>query len=444
MFDIVIAGGIIISSQNGYRAIQGSVGISGEKIVLVTEKNLTPSDAREFVDATGKIIMPGLINGHCHGDMALAKGLGDGMTLLEQMTEFGQCGWFFPYLTDTDRFYAREHTYCEALLSGTTTLVENMYWSLGSLSQKAFNEVGLRGAPVEDIRYDFMKSDDFLTNEMLYDFKDECEKCRCLPFLGTLPEEEFTEQRLKKTAETVNGSGCGFTSHLAETKWRFDASQEQFGMSPVKVLDKFDLLNGRYIGSHGVYFDEDDIALLAKRDVKIINTPICELKIADGLAPIRELLDNGITVGLGTDGSMWNNSNDIFREMKCMAIAHNLKHGANSISPKEILDMATVGGAAALGIRDLVGTIEEGKLADIILVDCTAPHMTPIHFGAFDNVSSAIVFCATGADVTDVLVAGSFSVRNRKLTGCDLSKIQKEVQCSSSELIKKLNRRGTL
>lgn len=444
MFDVVIAGGIIVSSHNGYRAFTGSVGISGDKIALVTEKNLTPSDAVEFVDATGKIVMPGLINGHCHGDMALAKGLGDTMTLLEQMTEFGKCGWFFPYLTDKDRFYAREHTYCEALLSGTTTLVENMYWTLGSLSQKAFDEVGLRGAPVEDIRYDFMKSDEFLTDEMLHSFTENCEKSRLIPILGTLPEEEFTEERLKKTAQTVNTSGCGFTSHLSETKWRLDAAQEKFGMSPVKVLDKFGLLNERYIGSHAVYLDDEDIALLSERNVKIINTPICELKIADGLAPIREMLDRGISVGLGTDGAMWNNSNDIFREMKCMAIAHNLKHGANCFTSKEILDMATVGGASALGMSDKLGTIEEGKLADIILVDCTAPHMTPIHYGEFDNVSSALVFCATGADVTDVLVSGSFSVKNRKLTRCDIGKIQKEVQCSSSELIKKINRRGTL
>lgn len=443
MFDLVIAGGLIVSSHSGYKAIRGSVGISAGKIALVTDRDLTRSDAAEFVDAGGRIVMPGLINGHCHGDMALAKGLGDGMTLLEQMTEFGKCGWFYPYLTDDERYYARLHTYCEALLSGTTTLVENMYWGLGSRSQQAFSEAGLRGAPVEDIRYDFMESDAFLTDEMLTAFRDDCAKHGCIPLLGTLPEEEFTQARLEKTADTVKRSGCGFTSHLAETQWRYETAKTRFGLSPVQVLDSFGLLNPLYIGSHGVYFDDGDFGILAKRGVSIVNTPICELKIADGLAPIRKLLDSGVTVGLGTDGAMWNNSNDLFREMKCMALAHTLRYGPNAIAPREILDMATVGGAKALGIDGWTGTLEAGKQADIILVDCTAPHMTPIHYGAYDNVASALVYCATGADVTDVLVSGQFSVRNRKLTGCDLGKIQEVVQSSSSELIKKITRRGT-
>ncbi|MEA4895223.1 MAG: amidohydrolase family protein [Oscillospiraceae bacterium] len=443
MFDIVIAGGIIVSSHNAYKAFRGSVGISGDRIALVTQRELTPTDAAEFVDATGRIVMPGLINGHCHGDMAAAKGLGDGMTLLEQMTEFGKCGWFLPYLSDDERFYARQHTYCEALLSGTTTLIENMFWSLGKRSQQAFREVGLRGAEAEDIRYDFMESDAFLTDKMVKAFSAECEKNSCIPLLGTLPEEEFTEDRLKKTAGIVNASGCRFTSHLSETKWRYDAAIDKFGISPVKVLDSFGLLNERYIGSHGVWLDEDDVRIMAERGAKLISTPICELKIADGLSPIRKLLDSGVRVGLGTDGAMWNNSNDLFREMKCMALAHNLNYGANAITPKEILDMATVNGAAALGFESELGTIEEGKLADIILVNCTAPHMTPLHYGLYDNVSSALVFCATGADVTDVLVSGRFAVRDKKLTKCDLGRIQREVQCSSSELIKKHFRRGT-
>lgn len=440
MFDTVISGGIILSSHNGYKPFAGSIGITGGVIEIVSPSILKSNDAREFINASGKIIMPGLINGHCHGDMAFAKGFGENMTLKEQMSVFGDVGWFYPYVTDEERYYARQHTYCEAMLSGTTTLVENMFWSLGERSPKAFKEVGLRGAPAEDVRYDFMKSDEFLTDKMLTNFRTSCEVNGCIPILGTLPEEEFTDLRLKETDRIVNGSHSLYTSHLAETNWRYDSVMEKFHMSPVKVLEKYNLLNERYIGSHGIYFDEEDMEILAKNRVRIVNTPICEQKIADGAAPIRRLLDHGITVGLGTDGAMWNNSNDLFREMKCMAIVHNIRNGAGTFSPKEILDMATINGAKMLGLEEKLGTLEEGKIADIILIDAASPHMTPIHYGEWENVTSNTVFCATGADVTDVMIDGEFRIRNRNILTCSVKEIQKSVQETSNQIIKILRR----
>lgn len=431
MFDTVISGGLVVSAHNGYQVFHGSIGITDGKIDLVTGKLLEAEDAREYIDATDKIVMPGLINAHCHGDMAAARGLGDGMTLEEQMRIFGKYDWFYSVLTPEDRYYSRLHTYCEAMLSGTTTLVENMYWSLGNDSVKAFTVSGMRGAPAEDVRYDFMESDAFLTEEMLSGMVSYCRDAGCIPILGTLPEEEFSDQRLRITEKTVRKSGCRFTSHLSETKWRYNTAKKNFGKSPVSVLDDYHLLNERYFGSHGVYLDESDITTLAKRKCTVVNTPLCELKIADGLAPIRSLVDHGVNVALGTDGAMWNNSNDIFREMKCMALAHNVKAERPAFSPQEILNMATVNGAAALGISDKVGTLEAGKQADIILVDASAPHMTPLHTGEKENVTSALVFCASGRDVTDVMVGGRFTVRSGRIVSCDIREIQKNVKDSS-------------
>lgn len=434
MFDTVISGGLLVSAHNGYRPFYGSIGVTDGKIELVTEKQLTAQDGREYIDAAGRIVMPGLINAHCHGDMAAARGLGDGMTLAEQMKFFGERGWFFSVLTPQDRYYARQQTYCEAMLSGTTTLVENMYWSLGENSVKAFAETGLRGAPAEDIRYDFMQSDAFLTQEMLDKLVRLCREKDCIPVLGTLPEEEFTDSRLKTAAKTVAMGGCGFTSHLSETPWRFQYAKEHFGQSPVQVLRQYGLLNERYFGSHGVYLEEEDIETLAQYRCSVVNTPLCELKIADGLAPIRRLCDRGVNVALGTDGAMWNNSNDIFREMKCMALAHNLQKGTPAFTPREILDMATINGAKALGIERETGTLEPGKRADIILIDAEAPHMTPLHTGEKENITSALVFCACGRDVTDVMIGGRLTVRDRKITTCNLRKIQEYVKDSSQRV----------
>ena len=429
MFDIVIADGIIISGHNGYQPFVGSIGISGERIRYAGERRLSEEDGRSFISASGKIVMPGLVNGHCHGEMSFAKGAADNTTLLEQMQTFAENNWFYGELTQEDRFYAREFTYAEAVLSGTTFLLENMFWSLdGELSQKAFYDIGLRGALAEDVRYDFYQSDSFLTEDMLRKFTDTCGKYYLLPVFGTLPEEEFTEKRLQKVKKITKESNAFFSSHLAETTWRHRSAVERMGKSPVKVLNKFGLLTDRYIGSHGIYLDEEDIEIYAGSGASIVNTPICELKIADGLAPIPELVKAGVTVALGTDGAMWNNSNDIFREMKCMSIIHNLKSGAQTFTPQNILDMATVNGAKLFHMEEDLGTIEEGKLADVILIDATKPHMNPLRIGQNNNVSSSVVYCATGMDVTDVIINGKEIVRDKELLTVDIHRLQKRMQ----------------
>lgn len=443
MFDTVISGGVIISADTRYLPLEGSVGIVDGRIDYVGEKFLKPEDGREFVDARGTIVLSGLVNGHCHGDMAFAKGLGDNLTLAEQMDLFRANSWFYDDITDEDRFYARQLTYAEALLSGTTFLMENMFWSLGELSFKAFEQIGLRGAPAEDIRYDFYKSDEFLTVDMLIKFKESAKSKGLIPVLGTLPEEEFTGERLKKTADLVEKSGCYFTSHLSETVWRHQLAIEKMGGSPVKVLDRYGLINEHYIGSHGVYMDEADISILAKKGAKLVNTPLCEMKIADGVAPVPQLLKAGVVVALGTDGAMWNNSNDIFREMKGIALVQSLHSGVRSLMSEDILDMATVNGAKLFGLEDQLGTIEVGKLADVILVEATKPHMLPLRTKQAQNVSSNLVYCATGGDVRDVFIGGRCVVRDHVLVGIDLERITANVSETSLKVAKAFEKQAT-
>ena len=424
MFDTVISGGIIISAHNRYTPLVGSIGITDGRIEYVGPKLLHSTDGKNYLDASGHIILPGLVNGHCHGDMGFAKGAGDNLTLGEQMQVFADNSWFYNSLSSEDRFWSRKHTYAEALLSGTTMLMENMYWSLdGDLSQKAFSEIGLRGAPAEDVRFDFSRSDGFLTPEMLDQFTQRCLDHHLIPVLGTLPEEEFNDERLKKVRQVVDERKSFFTSHLAETTWRLEASINNMGARPVAVLDRYGLLNERYIGSHAVYLNQDDINLMAQRGAKVVNTPICEMKIGDGIAPIPQMVKAGVTVALGTDGAMWSNSNDIFREMKCMVLLHSLNSGVRSLTAADVLDMATINGAKLFGLEKDLGTIEQGKLADLVLLNAKSPHMSPLRTGVGENVSSTVVYCATGSDVTDVFVNGKHVVRNRALTTANLDEI---------------------
>ena len=143
-YEMGISGAIIVSGHNGYEPFIGSVAIKGDRIEKVVEGSLEKEDCGKWIDGSGKILMPGLVNAHCHGDMTLARGLGDDLTLLEQNEKFADTEWFYTLISDEDRYYSRQLTYCEALLSGTTFIMENMYWGLGEDSVKAMVETGIK------------------------------------------------------------------------------------------------------------------------------------------------------------------------------------------------------------------------------------------------------------------------------------------------------------
>jgi 5-methylthioadenosine/S-adenosylhomocysteine deaminase len=223
--------------------------------------------------------------------------------------------------------------------------------------------------------------------------------------------------------------------HLAENEWRRDIILTKYGMTPIEYLACNGFLHDSLIGSHVVCVTDNEVRLLKESNVKVANTPLCEMKIADGIAPIPEMARQGVTIGLGTDGALWNNSSDIFREMKATALLHTVSKGIRSLSKKEILDMATTGGAAVFGKEKEFGLVKEGMKADMILIDPDKPHLQPLLLGKNENVTSAIIFSATGADVTDVFVNGKRIVKDGKLAGADLAGIIDKVKQAAGRII---------
>jgi 5-methylthioadenosine/S-adenosylhomocysteine deaminase len=434
LYDLGVANVIIVSGGNGYEPFAGSVGVKGGRIAAVNAGNIYAADCGQWIDGGGRILMPGLFNSHCHGDMTLGKGFGDGMTLGEQIEAFNDHDWFWKFINDDDRYYSRQLTYCEALLSGTTFLCENMYWTLGSRSAEAMARVGIRGALVEDVRRNFVNQDDLVPVEELRAFIEDSRRRGLVPVAGMPAEEDFETRRLLTIHENLEGLEMLRTMHLAETDWRLAMVEKNYGLRPIEYLYQKGLLNKRFIGSHVVHASEQEIGRLKEHEVSVSNTPLCEMKIADGIAPIPEMVKRGVNVCLGTDGSMWNNSNDIFREMKGMALIHSVTGGVRALSPRNILDMATINGARAFGVDADLGTIEKRKLADFILIETAAPHMQPLRLGRHENVLSAIVYSATGADVTDVFIGGKQIVENRALKGIDAQAIAAKVRQSSEKI----------
>lgn len=427
-YEIGISGAIIVSAHNGYRSFIGSVGVRGDRIEAVVEGTLKKADCSTWIDGSGKILMPGLVNGHCHGDMTLARGLGDDLTLQEQNEAFADTNWFYTLIDDRDRFLSRQLTYCEALLSGTTFIMENMYWGLGEESVRAMKEVGIRGALAEDIREDFTKPDLFVSPEYLDRYQEACSEGGIIPVLGSVSEEDYETGRLERIRKIADERKMRITCHLAETPWREDLVRERYQTTSIDFLCQNGFLGEHVIGSHVVHATGEEVRQLARTHTKVVNTPLCEMKIQDGIAPIPEMVRQGVTVCLGTDGAMWNNSNDIFREMKGMSLLHSVHEGIRSLKKTDILDMATINGAKCFGLEADYGTIEVGKKADFILIETRTPHMQPIHLGIRETVTSCLVYNATGSDVTDVFVDGKHVVENGVLQTMDVGKLMEQVQ----------------
>jgi 5-methylthioadenosine/S-adenosylhomocysteine deaminase len=373
------------------------------------------------IDGLNRVALPGFINGHVHGDVLLARGLGDGLSLHDQQDAslIGRKRWFRQELTAEARSLGRTVQYAEALKGGTTFLCDFLFW----LDPKddacgPFAATGIKGAVAFDYRRDFL-TDAIREDGEIRGIIDTLTHAGLLPVLQGPSEESFDPAILSSVKSTAKRFSLPIQLHLSETRRRRDIVREKFAKSSVGFLKDIGFLDERVMGSHGVYLDETDLGILAASGSSIVNSPTAEMKIADGTAPVARMLSHGISVGLGTDGALWNDSSDMFREMKTLMLLQRVTQGASAFSSAQALYAATMGGARCFGIDRLYGSIEEGKRASLTLVDTHSPHLVPLYTGRQSNALQNIVSCAGAGDVDTVLVDGEIVVENGRLTKLD-------------------------
>jgi 5-methylthioadenosine/S-adenosylhomocysteine deaminase len=237
---------------------------------------------------------------------------------------------------------------------------------------------------------------------------------------------------LKKAKDAAASRGLLFQIHAAETRTEQDQIQSEHQTTPVQLLDRIGILDQNTLLVHTIWVDDDDIETIAKRRAKISHNPESNMKLASGIAPVVDFIKAGIWVGLGTDGCASNNNLDLFQEMDMTAKLHKV----NALDPtvmdaRTVLNMATIGGAKAIGLDKDIGSLEIGKQADLIIIDVDKPHLVPMY-----NPVSHIVYSVRGSDVRDVLVAGRILTRDHKLLSIDMEEMLAKV-AEISEIIKK-------
>ncbi len=428
MYDLLIHGGTIVTVNpanailnDGWLAVKdGAIAALGEG-----RKDTPLPAAIDTIDAEGGIVMPGLVNAHTHLPMILFRGLADDLPLMTWLNDH-----IFPaeaaFATPENVYAAARLASAELLLGGVTTCCDGYFWE--DRVAAAVNDMGLRAVLGQGV-VDFPAPgvDDPSRNlSVAQAFVDHWtdKMPTIVPSIFCHAPYTCGPETLREAKAITRAAGILFQIHAAETRDEVRRIQDQYGRSPVAHLDHLGLLDPDTLLVHAVWMDADDIARAADAGAGIVHCPESNMKLGAGIAPLPRFLEYGLTVGLGTDGCASNNNQDLFREMDMAAKLHKLASGDPTVVPAATaLQMATIDGARAIGLGGVVGSLEVGKRADIIILDSRHPRLRPM----FNPVSQAVY--AAGADcVRDTIVDGRVRVRNRRLEGWDLETLMAPVE----------------
>jgi cytosine/adenosine deaminase-related metal-dependent hydrolase len=420
---IIIKNGNILTMDSEKNIIQnGVVVIKDNKIVSVgNEELLKQYSAPKIIDAENGIIMPGMINTHTHASMTVFRSLADDVPdRLNRYIFPLESKMVSPYLS----YMGAKFGAVEMALGGVTTMVD-MYLYEDSAA-KGVKEVGIRGIMTQNIikfpTADGKNKGDTLQRaiELIEKYKDDE---LITPGFGPHATHTVTKEELLKIKELSEKYKVPVSMHVAETQKEFDKFKNEMGMTPIEYLDSLGMLNERFIAAHSIFVTESDMEIIKKRDIGVAHNMVANIKSAKGVSPALAMFDKGIRVGLGTDGPMSGNTLDIIGQMGYVAKLHKLVNKDRSaMPPYKVVEMATMGGARAIHRENELGSIEKGKLADIVIIETKSINMNPI----FDPYS-ALVYSANASNVDTVIVNGKIIVSDKEILTVDLTKIVNEM-----------------
>jgi 5-methylthioadenosine/S-adenosylhomocysteine deaminase len=429
--DLLIRNGTVLAMDHEASIIEhGYVAVAGDTISRIGTDAGTPVEARKVIDAKGGLILPGLINGHTHAAMTLFRGLADDLPLTEWLNQY-----IFPVESRMDKDFVHAGTLlacAEMILSGTTTFCD-MYLFEDEVA-KAAKETGMR-CLLGEVLYDFPSPNYGPVEKGLEYTEFLIEKWRGDPLISVAvePHSVYTcsANLLAEANKLALKHRTSLIIHIAETAREIEEALHRFGKKPFAYLDSLGVLGPHFIADHCVHLDDPEIETIARNGVRVIHNPESNMKLASGISPIPKLLSRGITVGLGTDGCASNNNLDLFEEMDMAAKLQKVGNmDPTVLDALTTLRMVTSSGARALGFEKLIGSLEEGKKADIIVLDTNKPHLTPLY-----NPYSHLVYAARGNDVTHSVINGRLVLEDGKLLTMDLKEVLGRAKAKSKQVL---------
>lgn len=432
--DLILTGRYLLTLDAEETIIEnGGIAISGNRIIETgsSREILEKYSAAETISEKHGLIMPGLVNTHTHAAMSCFRGFADDLPLMQWLQEY-----IFPVeakLTSEIVYHSTLLSLCEMIKSGTTSFCD-MYLFADDVA-RATALSGMRGW-IGEVLYDFPSpnygdlENGFKYTEDLFSRYSDNE----LISITVDPHAVYTcsPDLLKRLGEMAADQNALYVIHLSENQDEVDTCLERYGHTPVKHLENLGLLNERVVADHCVVLTDDEIQLLADRGVKVAHCQESNMKLASGTAPVVKMLAAGITVGIGTDGSASNNDVDMFGEMNTVAKIHKVaRMDPTAMNASQTLCAATTGGAKVLGADRDIGSLEQDKKADMIVLNLNQPHLTPIY-----NPVSHLVYAARGSDVIHSMINGKIVMRDRVLTTLDEQSILEQMKTIGEDIKK--------
>ena len=423
--DLIIRGGTVLPMTPGSEPIaDGVVAVRGREIVAVGPAAEVTATAAAELDAGGGLIMPGMVNTHTHLAMTLLRGFADDLPLKT---------WLEEHIWPAERALMNRETVglgtrlaaAESLLAGVTCVCD-MYFFADRITE-TLEEVGLRGVVPESL-IDHATPACPTPDVALARQREMLETLagHRLVVPAVAPHSPYTVSaaNLVKEAELAEEFEAPLIIHLAETRWELEKIHSEKGVSPTAYLADLGILSERTVAAHCVHLSEDDLELLAEFDVGVASNPVSNLKLASGLAPLPQMLGRGVKVSFGTDGAASNNTLDLLRDAQLAALVYKGITGDPTVLPaRTLVELLTLGGARVLGLDDRIGTLEPGKLADVVCFGVDAPHATPV-FDPFAHLA----YAARASDVRHVVVDGAVTVEDGRIRTVDLAEVRDAVR----------------
>lgn len=417
---------------------QGAVAIRGDSIVEVGESGSLQKkyQAQKTIDCNGCVISPGIVNAHTHTPMTLLRGLSDDLRLDV---------WLYGFMMPVEReFVTPEFSYIGTLLagvemirSGTTTFCDMYYYE--DQVARAAAKAGLRAVCGQSI-LKFPTPDASNYDDSLSYCRSFIEKWRGHPLIvpAVAPHAPYTAtpEMLIACVELATRYDVPLHIHIAETAFEQDGSRTEFDMTVVPWLEQYSVFKAKVIAAHCVHLEETEIHTLKEAGVGVAHCPSSNLKLASGVAPVHQMLAHNLNVGIGTDGTASNNDLDMFEETRLASFLQKGIFGDPTLLPaSQAWEMATIGGAKAIHLDQLTGSLETGKRADVIVIDMTATHQTPRFDHTPNTVYSRLVYAAKATDVRDVIVNGQILMEDKRL----LTLNEADLHQQSIDLAKKID-----
>ncbi|WSL11459.1 amidohydrolase [Streptomyces sp. NBC_01288] len=425
--DLLVHGGDVLTVDEAGTVVRdGAVAVHEGEIVAVgpTAELTTRFTATESIDASGCLVLPGLINTHTHLAMTLLRGRADDVTLqgfLERVLK-----WEAELLTPKNVAAAVRLAVAESVRAGVTSALD-MYW-FHEAAEQAARETGWRlhtGPTFMDVP----EPPDGIAYEDRLDWARRDLAARgparpgLRPILFAHSTYTLAPDQLVEIAALAREFGALLHIHAAENPTEVATVEVKYGKRPVELLDSLGLLGPDLLLAHAVDLTALEIAALARTGTSVAHCPVSNLKLGCGIAPVPRLLSAGVTVGLGTDGAVSSNTLDVLGAVRQAALVHKAGGDPTAVGAEQAVRMATIEGARALGLGDHLGSLEAGKRADLVVLDLNAPHLRPLH-----DPWSTLAYAAHSADVRDTVVDGRVLMRNRTLGTLDEEAVLAELE----------------